>query len=133
MNEYEAIKIKFQELYKNRPSAIRTTLFFGPVGWVLRLIGTLLFFTGVGLLIATGTGKYLFDLPDTDHQISNNSEAYQNLVLMTQGGASLFCLVLGLLLWSIGRLCRRIVNRNIYILELEELFEDKKEEQNKNN
>src|SRR5688572_15528848 len=111
MNELEILKLKFRELYKNRPSTIRTTIMLGPFGWLIRIIGSLVFFTGLGLCIATSLGHYFFDLPNTDQKISNSAEAYETAVLFIQAILGGLCILIGILLISIGSLCRRIVNR----------------------
>lgn len=122
MNELETLKIRFSEIYKDRPSAIRTTVFFGPVGWVTRIIGSLFSIAGIGLLIATFMGQSLLQLADMDEKISSMREAYEQIVLCVQTISGIACLIIGITLAIIGGLCRRIVRRNFYILELEELF-----------
>ena len=125
MNELEIIKAKFNEIYKNRPGAIRTTVFFGPIGWITRIIGGLFSIAGIGLLIATFMGQSLLQLANTDEKISSIREAYEQIVLCVQTITGIACLIIGITLVVIGGLCRRIVRRNFYIMELEELFEEK--------
>lgn len=122
MTELESIKIKFEEIYKDRPSTLRSSLFYGIIGWIGRIAGSILFIIGIGLLIATTMGAYLFSLPDTDNQISNMPEAYESLVLLIQVTAGSLCTFLGLVLLFIARLSRRITTRNSYIQKIEELF-----------
>ncbi|HXB41904.1 MAG TPA: hypothetical protein VNZ49_15285 [Bacteroidia bacterium] len=123
MEELEKINIRFEQIYKERPSAIRTTLFYGPIGWITRIIGWLFFIIAIGLFIASAMGSYLFSLPNTDNKISNMSEAYQSLVMMIQVICGISSFIVGIVLLFIGNLCRKIVTRNIYILDLEEIFE----------
>ena len=130
MNELDIIKAQFEHIYSNRPSTIRSTLFYGPIGWIVRIIGWLFFTIGFGLIIATAMGSYLFSLPDLDKQISNSSEAYEQLVLLIQILISLAALIIGIILIVIGNLCRKIVNRNNYILELENLFQTQRDNNN---
>lgn len=127
MSSLEEIQLKFNEVYKNRPSILRTTLMYGPLGWVMRILGWLFLLSGLGLLIAMGMGAFLFEIPNTDQKISNAPEAYQRLVLILQAITGIACVLIGLVLIFIGRLCRKIVTRNMYIIDLEEIFENKKE------
>jgi hypothetical protein len=84
MEDIETIHLKFEQIYKTRPSTIRTTIIYGPIDWIARIIGWLFFIIGLGLLIATTMGSYLFSLPDTDNKISSMPEAYQSLVMIVQ-------------------------------------------------
>lgn len=122
MTEVEIINIKFEQIYKERPSTVRSSLFYGIIGWIARIAGFILFIIGVGLLIATAMGAYLFSLPDTDNQISNMPEAYESLVLLIQVTIGSLSLIIGFTLLFIGRLSRCIITRNAYIHKIEDLF-----------
>lgn len=123
MKEVEEIKLKFGRVYQNRPSTIRSSVFYGPIGWVCRIVGWLFLLAGIGLFIATIMGAYLFELPNSDGKISNINEAYQRVVLIIQTVVGAACFLIGLVLAFIGNLCRKILVRNMYILELEGIFE----------
>jgi hypothetical protein len=127
MSELEEIRVHFDQLQKDRPSTIRTTFFYGPIGWICQFIGWLFFIIGVGLIIATIMGSFLFSIPDTDERISDMPEAYQQLVMGIQAVTSIASLIIGMTLLFIGGLCRKITTRNSYILQLEQLFESQNE------
>ena len=122
METAEKIKARFEEIRTQRPNTN-----FGFVhkvlGWVCRLLGWLFFITGVGLLIATAMSHSLFQLVNDDNRISSLREAYEQIVLILQGIIGTGTLFTGIVLLTIAALCRYIIKRNKYILDLEELLE----------
>jgi hypothetical protein len=118
LTELDIIKDKFQRLQDDRPSAIRSTVYHGPMGLIASILGWLIFIAGVGLLLASALSYSVLNIFSGENQIENNGLVTFQVIL----GAILF--ILGFLFITIGALCRRIVHRNIYIIELENLFED---------
>lgn len=122
METIEKIKARFEEIRTQRPNTN-----FGFVhkvlGWACRLLGWLFFITGAGLLIATAMSHSLFQLANDDNRISSLREAYEQIVLILQGIIGTGTLFTGIVLLTIAALCRYIIKRNKYILDLEELLE----------
>lgn len=118
MTELEMIKNKFQMLYQDRPSAIRSSVYHGPMGIIASILGWLIFIAGIGLLLASALSYSVLGMITTESQNPNNGLVTFQLML----GIILF--VIGFLLITIAALCRRILYRNIYILEIENLLQD---------
>lgn len=110
MTELDVIKYRFEKTFKHRPSTIRTTLFYGPLGWILRIAGYVFLILGIGFLIAKSTGIITIN--------SSHNGLRSDALLSTA------CVVLGIIAIWIGNLCNKIVQRNVYILELEAIFSD---------
>lgn len=118
MTELDVIKYRFERTFRHRPSTIRTTLFYGPVGWILRIAGYTLIILGVVFLIGRNTG------------LIKNTIVNDGTVNGLKGDAVLGAagIVFGMIVIWIGNLCYKIVQRNIYILELEDVFSDHRDE-----
>lgn len=119
--ELEIIKIKFGVLYRSRPSTIRSTFIYTPLSWCLRILGLLLLSAGIGLIIATAANQLIFDLFYSNSYLYNDS-VYRSQLIIIQTYLSFICLISGILFWWLGRLYKKIVTRNLYILELENLL-----------
>lgn len=119
--ELEIIKIKFGVLYRSRPSTIRSTFIYTPLSWFLRILGLLLLSAGIGLIIATAANQLIFDLFYSNSYLYNDS-VYRSQLIIKQTYLSFICLISGILFWWLGRLYKKIVTRNLYILELENLL-----------
>ena len=76
----DVIKVKFEQIQKGRPSAIRSTAWYGPIGWVLRIIGSLILIGGL-FLIASG----IFNL-----KLSNSVEIAMNREVTTGTDDTIF-------------------------------------------
>ncbi len=122
MTATEKLSIRFDQIRTKRPDT--SGFIHNAFGWICRIAGWLLFIAGAGLLLATGMSHSLFDLTDYDNKISSIREAYEQIVLLAQGILGTGGLALGIVLLMMAALCRSIVKRNTYILDLEELIEN---------
>lgn len=119
----EILYARYRKVHDTRPAAIGTTFFFGPVGWVARILGSLLFMAGAGLILAALIQSPISQLQvwvTTYSSVPINPETF--LIIQSLAGA-MIALPGTFLYWG-GMLCRRIVRRNFYILDLEELFDE---------
>lgn len=105
---------KFKKLYEQRPSTLRSTFLYGILQWLFGIPGFLLFISGVGLIIASMMGWKLDEL--TKGVIESKSVSIVEMIV------GIVALIASLIMSFLARLCRRIVARNLYIMELEALW-----------
>jgi hypothetical protein len=115
---------KLIELLDKRPSVIRNSFVIGLVQLLSWIIGTSLFIVGISILIHNFVYDELLARFDIVKELDNT--------LMNSIGIS--SLVVGLLLFAIIRLCKMLIKRNLFLLELDEWryeWEEKEEGKNK--
>lgn len=128
---FENAKLKFETLYNERPSTIRSVAFHGGLR-ILYLVAGLIGFVGSSiylgymiLLMATKEEVINF-LQKQYHVAANSAEFMANTLLPTQLALSIVLLSLSICLLIMARLCRKIVKRNMYIMDLETTWMDLK-------
>lgn len=113
----------YKELKENRPSVFRMSL-LNLVMWLIgNLVGLASFILGMSILIDTTVGRKLLALISDRVQAEVEDESTRNLSFFL---AAVF-IFLGILFWIIAYLSRRLLVRNAYIFELEELMDDEME------
>ncbi len=123
MDKFETAKIKFEQLRKERPSIIRVTTIYGPLGWIARIVAMILFLAGVAFVVSSASEVYIFKI--IFKEINTPKEALSQVVFILQGIIGILFFVISIVLAVMGSLCRSIIKRNFYIMDLEELFEGK--------
>lgn len=112
------------EIIDNRPSAIRNSFVIILVRLLSWIIGTSLFIIGLSILIH----NFVYDgFLDQFNIVKNLDTTIMNVI-----GISAF--VVGLLLFVVVRLCKMLIRRNLFLLELDVWRYDweKKEQELKN-
>lgn len=113
---------KLIELLDNRPSAIRNTLVIGVVRILAWLIGIALFIVGLSIL----TQNFVYKQFLTQFINENVDNTTTNII-------GIFLIILAVLLFFVVRLCKMLIKRNLFLLELDEWrYEWERKEKNKN-
>ncbi|MBS1638235.1 MAG: hypothetical protein JST26_20145 [Bacteroidetes bacterium] len=117
ISEMDIIKFRFNRIYQARPKALRSTFLYGPFGWFLRIIGWVHIVAGLSVIAAC------FINPQWFHSVYYQEDFFLTpfLLYMVIG---FLLLLLGIAFLCISALCRKLVHRNLYILDIEELFSE---------
>lgn len=109
-------------LFDNSPSMLRNTalvLGLRIAGWIL---GILFFLLGVSLLLSRNT-EFILEFFGATIQ---NANSYNPQNTQLREGLGILFLVISILLLIMVRLCKMIMNRNFFMLELFSWHEDLK-------
>ena len=128
----EHAKLKFEEHFNNRPSTLRSIAFHGGlrifyliVGWIAFIIAT--WYTITTAILMIGKEKALDWAVDTFGDKAP-VKFIVDVLIPTHFGLALLGLFLSICILTMARLCRKIVKRNMYIMDLENTYLEMKGE-----
>jgi hypothetical protein len=130
---FENAKLKFETLFRERPSTIRSFAFHGGLRIFyliigsIGLVGSLIYF---GLMLAAlSVNDRIADYLEEKQNVERVLAEYAaDTVVPLQMTLSIVLLILSICLLIMARLCRKIVRRNMYIMDLENIWMDLKEQ-----
>lgn len=102
--------LKLIELLDNRPSAIGNSFVIGVVRILAWLIGTALIIIGLSILIHNSVHEGFL----TQFSI------IEKLDTSATSGIAITAIILAILLLFVARLCKMLIRRNMFLLELDE-------------
>ena len=120
VSELEIIRFRFNRIYQSRPRALRSTFLHGPVGWMMRIFGWISIVAGLGIIVAGFVDTKIFQ-----EFIKFEDVFFTSFMLWLIIGFLL--IVLGVALLFISSLCRKLVHRNLYILDMEDLLREERQ------
>jgi uncharacterized membrane protein len=129
---FENAKLKFETLFNERPSTIRSFAFHGGLRifyLVIGIIGSVaaLIYFGIMLVACYVNDQVSKDLQDSYHVNDPVASAVADAVIPTHLFLSIVLLILSICFLIMARLCRKIVRRNMYIMDLENIWIDIKQ------
>ncbi len=129
---FENAKLKFETLFNERPSTIRSFAFHGGlrifylIAGSIGLVGSLIYF-GLMLAAMSVNDRIADYLEEQQHVDRVLAEYTADTVVPLQMTLSIVLLILSISFLIMARLCRKIVRRNMYIMDLENIWMDLKE------
>jgi hypothetical protein len=128
---FENAKLKFETLFNERPSTIRSFAFHGSLRIFYLIIGWIAFIIALWYAIFTA-GLMLAKDEALNWALENFGdkapfEFIANTLIPTHFVLALLGLSFSICILIMARLCQKIVKRNMYIMDLENIWMDLKE------
>ncbi len=128
----EHAKLKFEEHYKNRSRAIRSLAFHGGLRIIYLIVGTLGLIGSliyIAMIATAMLGKESFiNYAESEYHTRDMARFAADKLLPTHLGLSVTLFALSTCFLIMARLCRKIVKRNMYIMDLENTYLEMKGE-----
>ena len=128
---FENAKLKFETLYNGRPSTIRSFAFHGGLRifyLVIGLAGLVASLVYLGLTLeAIAAREQFINYLQQRFKMDEGAEYVANIFFPVKLALSIALLGLSICFLIMARLCRKIVKRNLYIMDLETTWMDLKD------
>jgi len=128
---FETTKIKIEMLMSRRPSAFRSTIWHSVLRIIFFFLGLIALIGSIALLynayeqymIVQRTVSVMNELiPESDELLKYIPPSFW----IGNAISGFICFFLSLTLFLLARYCRKIIKRNLYIIEVEGVWEDLK-------
>lgn len=113
------LKEKYNSLKEESPSVIRNSLLMFLYRIIGALLGIVLIVLGICMLISSTAGYTIMSVVMGENETIKN-EQYSQLSFF----AAIVIITIGILCLIISRLANKLIRRNIYIMELEEVMDE---------